>query len=118
MIRTSLGVLLVLILAVCSEATEFASGGKTQQRLTLDFHEVEITRALEIIRRASGMNMVVGNDVRGRVTVYLKDVTWQQALDSILGVNGYGYIRQGNIIRIDKLDNLRKERELRLQRGW
>ncbi len=115
--RCSLVGLLSLVLTVGAEASDVPHGGTAQQRLTLDLHAVEIDRALEIIGRASGMNLVVGSNVRGRVTVYLKDVSWQEALDSILQVNGFGYVRQGNIIRIDKLDVLRKERELQLQGG-
>ena len=108
--------MLLLMLAVAAEASEFPAPTKAQARVTLDLHAVKIDHLIEVIGRASGLNMVVGNQVRGRVTVYLKDVPWQQALESILGANGYGYIRQGNVIRIDTLDVLRRERERRLAR--
>jgi type IV pilus assembly protein PilQ len=115
--RVCLAGLLLAVLAVTGEAAEFAPAAKAQNRVTLDFHAVEIDRPLQIIAGVSGLNMVVGREVRGRVTVYLKDVPWKQALESILRANGYGYVRQGNLIRIDKLDVLRKERESRLPGG-
>jgi type IV pilus assembly protein PilQ len=77
---------------------------------------VEIGRVLQIIEQASGLNFVVSRDVRGPVTVRLTDVPWPQALDSILRANGYDYVRQGNIIRVDKAETLRREREIRLRR--
>ncbi|MEE9172581.1 MAG: secretin and TonB N-terminal domain-containing protein [candidate division NC10 bacterium] len=111
--RVFLGSLLLMTLAGFAEASEFASSVKAPRRVTMDFTAVELDRPLQIIGQISGLNMVVGRDVRGRVTVRLRDVPWEQALDSILRANGYGYIRQGNIIRIDKLDILRREREAR-----
>lgn len=114
-LRMCVAGLLLLVAAGAAQASDFASPAEVEQRVTLDLRDVEIGRALEIVGRASGLNMVVGSGVHGRVTVYLKDVPWQQALDSVLRANGYGYVRQGNIIRIDKLDALRRERELRLR---
>lgn len=115
--RVFLGSLLLMILAGFAGASEIATSAKTPRRVTMDFTAVELDRPLQIIGQVSGLNMVVGRDVRGRVTVRLRDVPWEQALDSILRANGYGYIRQGNIIRIDKLDILRREREARVPPG-
>lgn len=108
--------ILLLMVTGAAQASEFAAPTTPQARVTLDLHAVDIGRPIEIIGRASGLNMVVGSQVRGSVTAYLKDVPWPQALESILRANGYGYIRQGNIIRIDTLDVLRKERERQLAR--
>jgi type IV pilus assembly protein PilQ len=106
------------MLTGAAEASDIAAPTPLHARVTLDFHAVDISRLIEVIGQASGLNMVVGSQVRGSVTVYLKDVPWPVALESILRSNGYGYVRQGNIIRIDTLDVLRKERERRLaQRG-
>lgn len=110
--------ILLLMLTGAAEASELAAPTTLHARVTLDFHAVDISRLIEVIGQASGLNMVVGSRVRGSVTVYLKDVPWPVALESILRSNGYGYVRQGNIIRIDTLDVLRKERERWLaQRG-
>ncbi len=89
--------MLLLLLAVAAEASEFPARTKAQARVTLELHAVEIEHLIAVIGRASGLNIVVGNPVQGRVTVYLKDVPWQQALEPILRANGYGYIRQGTL---------------------
>ena len=112
-----MGALLLVMLAVTAEASEFASPAKDPTRVTMDLKGVEIGRVLQIIQQASGLNFVVGRDVRGQVTVRLTDVPWPQALESVLRANGFGCVRQGNIIRIDKAETLRKERELRLPPG-
>lgn len=105
------------MLTVFAEAAEFVKTVNAPKRVTIDFHAVEIDRLLRIIEQVSGLNIVVGREVRGRVTVHLTDVPWRQALDSILRANGYGYVQEGNIIRIDTREILRKEREMRARRG-
>ena len=53
--------------------------------------------------------MVVDPDVRGRVTVELVQVPWDQALEQVLKINGLGYELEGNIMRIAPIEKLRKE---------
>ncbi len=104
------------MLTVFAEAAEFEETANAPKRVTIDFRAVEIDRLLRIIEQVSGLNIVVGREVRGRVTVQLTDVPWRQALDSILRANGYGYVQEGNIIRIDTREIVRKEREMRARR--
>ena len=82
-------------------------------RLSMDFKDVDINNLLRIIAEVSEQNIVAGQDVRGKVTVRLVDVPWDVALDNILRINGFGFIREDNIIRIAKLDTIRKEQETR-----
>ena len=100
-----------------TEASELVRAADPPIRVTIDFRAVEIGRVLRIIEQVSGLNIVVGREVRGRVTVHLTDVPWERALDSILRANGYGYVREGNIIRIDTREILWREREIRGRRG-
>jgi len=83
----------------------------TGKRVSLDFQDAEISSVLRLIADVSGLNMVVGDAVRGKVTLKLLNVPWDQALDLILKLNNLGQIREGNIIWIDTLTNITKLRD-------
>ena len=82
-------------------------------RLSMDFRDADINNLLRIIAEVSGMNVVAGGDVTGKVTVRLVNVEWQQALDVILRINGMGYEIDGNIIRVAPQAKLAAEQRSR-----
>jgi len=82
-------------------------------RLSMDFRDADINNLLRIIAEVSGMNVVAGGDVTGKVTVRLVNVEWQQALDVILRINGMGYEIDGNIIRVAPQAKLAAEQRAR-----
>jgi type IV pilus assembly protein PilQ len=82
-------------------------------RLSMDFKDADINNLLRIIAEVSGMNVVAGGDVTGKVTVRLVNVEWQQALDVILRINGMGYEIDGNIIRVAPQAKLAAEQRSR-----
>ncbi len=82
-------------------------------RLSMDFRDADINNLLRIIAEVSGMNVVAGSDVTGKVTVRLVNVEWQQALDVILKINNLGYELDGNVIRVAPLAKLDAERKAR-----
>jgi type IV pilus assembly protein PilQ len=82
-------------------------------RLSMDFKDADVNNLLRIIAEVSGMNMVAGADVTGKVTVRLVNVDWQQALDVILRINGMGYEIDGNIIRVAPTARLAEEQTAR-----
>jgi len=61
--------------------------------------------------RDSGLSMVFDPDISGKVTAELTDVPWDQALDIFLRQNGLDMVREGNVIRIGKVEKLAKEAE-------
>ncbi|MCI0484930.1 MAG: type IV pilus secretin PilQ, partial [candidate division NC10 bacterium] len=65
------------------------------------------------IAEVSGQNIVAGEDVKGKVTVRLVDVPWDVALDNILRINGFGYVHEENIIRVAKMDTIRRDQDQR-----
>ena len=79
----------------------------------MDFKDADINNLLRIIAEVSGMNVVAGGDVTGKVTVRLVNVEWQQALDVILRINGMGYEIDGNIIRVAPQAKLAAEQRAR-----
>jgi type IV pilus assembly protein PilQ len=89
--------------------------GYTGRRITLDFHDIEIRNLLRLIADVSKRNIVVADDVNGKVTVSLRNVPWDQALDLILQSKGLGKEEMGNIIRIAKYEQIAKEQQARAE---
>ena len=83
----------------------------TGKRISLDFQDAEISSVLRLIADVSGLNMVVGEAVKSKVTLKLLNVPWDQALDLILKLNNLGQIREGNILWIDTLANITRLRD-------
>jgi type IV pilus assembly protein PilQ len=87
--------------------------GYTGRRITLDFHDIEIRNLLRLIADVSKKNIVVADDVTGKVTVSLRNVPWDQALDLVLKSKGLGKEEMGNVIRIAKYEQISKEQQAR-----
>lgn len=86
----------------------------TGRRITLDFKDADIRNIFRLIAEVSDLNIVIGNEVKGRVTIKLVEVPWDQALEVILQSQSLGMVRIGNVIRIAPIEKLRKEEETRL----
>ena len=86
-------------------------GVSQEGNVSLDFRDADIQNVLRILSYKSGVNIVTGPEVTGLVTIKLKDVPWQKALDVILETYGYAYEKRGNIILVTTVDNLKKRRE-------
>jgi type IV pilus assembly protein PilQ len=79
--------------------------------ITLDFKDADVVNVLRLLGAEGGRNIVMGDDVKGKVTVTLRNVTWEQALDTILEARGLQRIEKAGVIRIVSSDQLTKERE-------
>jgi type IV pilus assembly protein PilQ len=82
-----------------------------QRLLSMDFKDAEIVNLLRILAAESGRNIVAGDDVKGKVSVSLRNVTWEQALDTILEIRGLQKVERAGVIRIVSVEQLAKERE-------
>jgi type IV pilus assembly protein PilQ len=89
----------------------------TGQRLSMDFVNADIRNVLRLIGDVSGLNVVAGDDVQGKLTVRLVDVPWDQALEVILKTRGLGQVREGNIVRIAPAERLASEEARNLERA-
>lgn len=85
------------------------------QKISLDFQEADINDILRLIAEVSGVNIIAGGDVQGKVTTRMVDVPWDQALDVVLKINGLDQEREGNIIRVAPLERFANERQERLK---
>lgn len=84
------------------------------RRISLDFVNADLRNILRLIAEVSELNIVAGDDVKGRITIRLVDVPWDQALEVILQSQSLGMVRVGNVIRIAPTDRLRREEQDRL----
>ena len=85
------------------------------KKITIDIQDADIVNVIRLIGDVSGKNVVVGEDVKGKVTVKLKNVPWDQALDVVLKTKDMGQETRGGIIRVVPQAKLDAEREARLK---
>ncbi|MCB9555675.1 MAG: type IV pilus secretin PilQ [Deltaproteobacteria bacterium] len=86
------------------------------QRIDLDFKDADIHNILRLLADVGRVNIVTSDVVSGKVTIRMKDVPWDQALDVILRAKGLGMVREGNLLRVAPIADLEKEREAELAR--
>ncbi|MGC4122296.1 MAG: type IV pilus secretin PilQ [Myxococcales bacterium] len=102
-----------------AEAPGYAQAGAprkakyTGRRVSFEFKEIDIHNLLRIIAEVSKRNVVVADNVSGKVTIRLRNVPWDQALDIILRSKGLDKEESGNIIRVAPLKELEEERKVR-----
>ncbi|MHB8455469.1 MAG: type IV pilus secretin PilQ [Acidiferrobacterales bacterium] len=76
------------------------AGGYTGQKLSLNFQNIDVRAALQVIADFTGLNFVTSDSVKGNLTLRLKDVPWDQALDIILDAKNLAMERNGNVISV------------------
>jgi type IV pilus assembly protein PilQ len=81
----------------------------TGQRISIDFQDANIRSVFRLLSEVSGKNIVSAEDIKGSVTITLKNVPWDQALDTILSLNSLTKRESGDVISIITQDKLKKE---------
>ncbi len=81
------------------------------RRISLDFQKADISNVLRLIAEVSGLNVVVGDKVKAKVTMKLENIPWDQALEMLLKTNNLGMVQEGNIVWIDTLTNISKQQD-------
>jgi type IV pilus assembly protein PilQ len=85
------------------------------EKLSLNFQNIEVRALLQVIADFTNFNVVTSDTVTGSVTLRLKDVPWDQALDIILQAKGLGMRRSGNVILIAPKDELAAKEKQELE---
>src|SRR5213079_2435784 len=80
-----------------------------QRLISLDFKDADVVNLLRILAAESGRNIVIGDDVKGKMSISLRNVPWEQALDTILETRGLQKIETGNVLRIVTSEQLTRE---------
>lgn len=91
------------------------SKGYTGEKLSLNFQNVEVRSVLQVIADFTGLNIITSDTVGGNLTLRLKDVPWDQALDIILQSKGLSMRKNGNVILIAPSDELATKEKLELE---
>ncbi len=89
--------------AVAEDPNKLVKGNQTGyagEKLTLNFQNISTREALSVIADFTGLNMVISDTVSGNLTLRLKDVPWDQALDIILQSKGLDMRKNGNVIQV------------------
>ena len=89
--------------------------GYTGERLSLNFQNIEVRAVLQLLADFTGLNMVVSDSVTGNVTLRLKNVPWDQAMDIILKTKGLGQRKTDNVILIAPSEEIAAREKLELE---
>ncbi|HKK04639.1 MAG TPA: type IV pilus secretin PilQ [Gammaproteobacteria bacterium] len=97
------------------EAAKTKKKKYTGERLSLNFQNIEVRAVLQLLADFTGLNMVTSDSVKGSLTLRLKNVPWDQALDIILKSKGLGMRRDGNVIMVAPAEQIAAREKLELQ---
>jgi len=93
--------------------SENASVGK--DKLSFFFQDIEIRTLLQLIAKNSGLNFIISDEVKGKATLNLKNVTWRQALGIVMKSNGLSARQSGNVMYISTIDDITSNESKLLQ---
>src|SRR6266436_1905606 len=82
-----------------------------QRLISFDFKDADVVNLLRILAAESNKNVVIGDDVKGKMSITLKNVPWDLALDTILETRGLRKVEKDGVLRIVSNEQLIKERE-------
>ncbi|MFV2031082.1 MAG: type IV pilus secretin PilQ [Gammaproteobacteria bacterium] len=97
------------------EVRKKAKFGFTGDRLSLNFQDIEVRSVLQLLADFTGLNLVVSDSVQGNLTLRLKNVPWDQAMDIILKTKGLAQRSSGNVILIAPTDEIAAREKLELE---
>ncbi|HET9462536.1 MAG TPA: type IV pilus secretin PilQ [Thiobacillus sp.] len=101
-----------------SDAQKKTADGKvkyTGEKLSLNFQNVEVRSVLQVIADFTGLNIIASDSVTGNLTLRLKDVPWDQALDLIMQTKGLDKRQNGNVIWVAPKDEMMAREKLEFE---
>jgi type IV pilus assembly protein PilQ len=81
------------------------------KKISLETSDMDVRDVFKLIAEESGVNLVLGEDVKGTISLKLRQVPWDQALVMIMKAKKLGYTRSGNVIRIASMTDIRAEED-------
>ena len=98
-----------------NKLVQSSTPGYAGEKLSLNFQNVEVRAVLQVIADFTGLNIITSDTVGGNLTLRLKDVPWDQALDIILQSKGLSKRKNGNVVLIAPTDELAAKEKLALE---
>ncbi|MCX7140370.1 MAG: type IV pilus secretin PilQ [Proteobacteria bacterium] len=98
-----------------NKLTQGSKGGFSGEKLSLNFQNVEVRSVLNVIADFTDLNIITSDAVGGSLTLRLKDVPWDQALQIILDTRGLDMRKNGNVVWIAPRDELATKEKLMLE---
>ncbi len=95
-------------LVLCVAPVPAASTGRA---VSLDLQDADVHGVLRLLADVGGVDVAVGDEVKGKVTVRLQRVPWEQALDAVLRLRGLEARREGRVLRVSTAERLEQERD-------
>lgn len=80
-------------------------------KISLDFKDADLHNIFRLLAEVSNLNIITTDDVKGKITIRMVNVPWDQALDVILTTKNLVKIEEGNVLRIATAESVRRERE-------
>ncbi|MDY0211468.1 MAG: type IV pilus secretin PilQ [Desulfuromonadaceae bacterium] len=87
----------------------------TGEPISLAFDDADIRKVMRLIGEISSMNLIVSEEVQGKISLRLQDVPWDQALDLVLEIQELGMIEKGNVVRVLPLKKIQSMETARLR---
>ena len=97
--------------SVLDKGIKIAEPEYNGKRIDLDMMDANVSDVLRLLAEISNLNIVASDDVKGTISLRLKNVPWDQAFDIILKSKGLDSIREGNVVRVAPALRVRQERE-------
>lgn len=90
---------------------EFLTGSNRfyGRKISIEVNDQDIREVINFIASEVGVNIILSEDVQGKITMKLREIPWDQALVTIMKAKKLGYVRQGNVVRISTLVMLQEE---------
>ena len=106
---------IVEVKRVVEDPNRLVQKGFAGEKLSLNFQNVEVRSVLQVLADFTGLNIITSDSVTGNLTLRLKDVPWDQALDIILRSKGLDMRKDGNVVWIAPRDELATREKLALE---
>lgn len=106
---------IVEVKRVVEDPNRLVRPGFAGEKLSLNFQNVEVRSVLQVLADFTGLNIITSDSVAGNLTLRLKDVPWDQALDIILRSKGLDMRKDGNVVWIAPRDELATREKLALE---
>lgn len=87
----------------------------TGEKLSLNFQDIEVRTVLQIIADFTGFNLVASDTVQGSITLRLKNVPWDQALDIVLKSQGLAKQQMGNVLMVGPADQIANRQKIEME---